>query len=166
MLGSPRSTNHAIARSKSYPLADSASSSSEGARVEPKTEERTSNGVIPSDTPRDGSGGSISGFSIKSSLPSMYGGMLGYGQGRLSKSESVIGWNDGGEVAGANGSNGSSSSSSGRADVRSDELGVRERGRRLGDRSAMRGAAIARLEVALGELWAQRSGGGVSVRKK
>jgi len=63
-----------------------------------------------------------------------------------------MGWNDGGEVAGANGSNGSSSSSSGRADVRRDELGVRERGRRIGDRSAMRGAAIARLEVALGEL--------------
>ena len=64
-----------------------------------------------------------------------------------------------------NGSKGSSSSSSsGRREVRKDELGVRERGWE-GDWSAMSGAAMARFEVALGELCAQRSGEGVSVRR-
>lgn len=46
--GSALSISHAMARSKSYPFAASASSSSDGARVDPKTEESTSNGVIPS----------------------------------------------------------------------------------------------------------------------
>lgn len=43
-----RSTSQVIARSKSYPLAASASSSSEGASVAPKTELSTSKGVMPS----------------------------------------------------------------------------------------------------------------------
>jgi hypothetical protein len=78
----------------------------------------------------------------------------------------VTEWKDGGEEEVTNGSKGSSSSSSSRRwDVRREELGVRERGWREGDWSAMSGAAMARFEVALGELCAQRSGEGVSVRR-
>jgi len=61
-----------------------------------------------------------------------------------------------------NGSNGSSSSSSSPVlrEDRSDELGVKALGR--SDWAGTNGAAIARLEVARGELCAHRSGDGVS----
>jgi hypothetical protein len=58
--GNARSTSQAIARSKSNPFAARASSSSEGARVEPNTELRTSKGVMPS---------------VRSALSSPSGGM-------------------------------------------------------------------------------------------
>ena len=50
-------------------------------------------------------------------------------------------------------------------DLCKEELGVIERGAGTKARSGMRGAAIARLEVAREGLWAHRSGEGVSVRK-
>jgi hypothetical protein len=70
-------------------------------------------------------------------------------------------WKDSGMRLDAKGSKGSSSSSSpARTEERKDELGVLARGR--SDWSGIKGAAIARLEVALRGLWAHRSGDGVS----
>jgi hypothetical protein len=70
---------------------------------------------------------------------------------KVSKSEIVIEWKEGMGLE-ANGSKGSSSSSSslGRWDERRDEEGVKERVD--DDWSAIRGAAMARLDVARGEL--------------
>lgn len=82
-----------------------------------------------------------------------------------SKSDIVMEWNDLGAVLEENGSNGSSSSSSSSLveERRSDELGVRDLGKSLSSGSS--GAAIARLEVALGLPWDHRSGlGELSLR--
>jgi len=62
----------------------------------------------------------------------------------------------------ANGSNGSSSSSVGLMDERKAEFGVAARGKY--DRSGVSGAAMARLELALVEPGAHKSGEGVSAR--
>jgi hypothetical protein len=62
----------------------------------------------------------------------------------------------------ANGSNGSSSSSVGLMDERKAELGVAARGKY--ERSGVNGAAMAKLELALVEAGAHRSGDGVSAR--
>jgi hypothetical protein len=78
-VGSALSISHAIARSKSNPFAASASSSSDGARVDPKTEESTSKGVMPSVSMPEASSGASAprscsfdgGESVK-----LYGGMV------------------------------------------------------------------------------------------
>jgi hypothetical protein len=62
----------------------------------------------------------------------------------------------------ANGSNGSSSSSPGLMDERKPEFGVAARGKY--DRSGVSGAAMAKLELALVEPGAHKSGDGVSAR--
>ena len=62
----------------------------------------------------------------------------------------------------ANGSNGSSSSSVGLMDERKAEFGVAARGKY--ERSGVNGAAMARLELALVEAGAHKSGEGVSAR--
>jgi hypothetical protein len=78
----------------------------------------------------------------------------------------VIAWNEFARELerGSKGSSTSISSSSSSGWVVEDLRGVDERESRLC--SGNRGAAIARLDVARGELWAQRSGDGVSARKR
>lgn len=72
-------------------------------------------------------------------------------------------WKERGPVPlAANGSNGSSSSSAGLMDERKAEFGVVARGKY--DRSGVKGAAMAKLELALVEAGAHKSGEGVSAR--
>lgn len=175
-----RSTSQVMARSKSYPLAANASSSSEGASVAPNTELRTSNGVMPSVSMAATSGSISSSWFCEDGacctcptwsmlLPNICGNgessadseELEIGECPHSRSSEVLGWKERGNARAANGSKGSSSSSSGRMDARNEEVGVPDLGRY--ELSGVSGAAMANLDVGR-EGGAHKSGEGVSAR--